>query len=912
MNLKFFPLAAASLLFSSAVCADEVSPLYGAQLQVPAAGMTFAPSAWTLDWVSSSGSGGLKKDKEGNILFSIFYQGRSDKNAPRLAGKAKFAQEGEAVRAFYSVTPDQDVELNQICLSASFPLVGFSGGTVTGDKLSAKIPVEMEKPQFFSKQVSNLKISDATGQTRLTLAFDRPTTVMFQDNRHWGNNTVSLRIFLGHDKPFKAGKAYSTSFLLTDGGPTTLVPNFGNVKISAGTDWVPLRVEADIEPGSALDFSKIRGTEAPAGKYGRPVAKGGHFEFENLPGVPQRFYGVNVCGDANTPDYETAQAFARRLARVGYNAFRFHHHESSLVQKDGVTLDEEKMKRFDGLVAAFVENGIYMTTDLFVSRHPITYRSIGIDLDGVVQMGEFKELVQVHEGAFQNYLRFARNFLGHRNVYTGRTLAEEPAMGWLSLVNEGNLGNQGMGTMKKFPIFRERWQAWLAEKKSADPAFADIPDTLPNELGKRSSRHVQAYALFLQHLETQFAARVTKFLREEMKCRALTTNMNCWHYPAVYQLPRANSYDYVDDHFYVDHPSFLENPWTLPSKCPNTNPMLGPNMGAQGLVMRRILDRPFTITEYNYSGPGRFRGVGGIACGTAAALQDWSGLWRFAWSHGISGVKGPKAMNYFDMSGDPLGLASERASICLFLRRDLEPLTKTYALVLPPKDLASMGASPMMTTSFPWLSWYAKTGNIVADAAPAGTTWSARYPDCLSATSADVRQTVLPGASAESMPVAGDGAVQIDSKTGTFLLKTARTCGGFAEGGVIVADALTADLGTTAATLWASSLDGKPIRESNHLLVTHLTDVQNSDITYADKNLTILLNWGHLPHLMRAGRAEVGLAVPEGRWTVHVLAQNGRRRGTVPTVHASGTLTFTANVAADPTEASYLYELVRE
>ena len=58
----------------------------------------------------------------------------------------------------------------------------------------------------------------------------------------------------------------------------------------------------------------------------------------------------------------------------------------------------------------------------------------------------------------------------------------------------------------------------------------------------------------------------------------------------------------------------------LPSKCPNTNPMLGPNMGAQGLVMRRILDRPFTITEYNYSGPGRFRGVGGIACGTAVYM----------------------------------------------------------------------------------------------------------------------------------------------------------------------------------------------------------------------------------------------------------------------------------------------------
>ena len=893
--------------------AGEVVPLYGAQLQLEAADMTLAPNAWTPDWVCHAATGGLKKNSEGYTLFSVYLNGMRDRTSPQLAGRAKFANEGDGVRVFYSMTPNQDVELNQLCLTTGFPLAKFAGGTVTGDKFSVKIPADMGKPQFFSRRVSALRIADASGRTRLALDFDRPTSVMFQDNRHWGNNTVSLRIFLGHDKPFKAGKDYSTSFLLTDGSKTTLVPNFGNMKISAGTDWIPLRVEADIEPGSALDFSKLRGTEAPAGKYGRPVAKGDHFEFENLPGVPQRFYGVNVCGDANTPDYETAQAFARRLARVGYNAFRFHHHESSLVQKDGVTLDEEKMKRFDGLVAAFIENGIYMTTDLFVSRRPITYRSIGIDMDGVVQMGEFKELVQAHEGAFQNYLQFARNFLGHRNVYTGRTLAEEPAMGWLSFVNEGNLGNHGMGTMDKFPIFRERWQAWLAERKSVDPVtFGKIPDTLPKDLGNRSDPHVQAYALFLQHLETQFAARVTKFLREEMKCRALTTNMNNWHYPAVYQLPRANSYDYVDDHFYVDHPSFLVNRWALPSRCPNVNPMLGPNMGAQGLVMRRILDRPFTITEYNYSGPGRFRGVGGIACGTAAALQDWSGLWRFAWSHGIQGVKGPKSMSYFDMSGDPLGLASERASICLFLRRDLEPLKKTYALVLPPKDLASMGASPMMATSFPWLSWYAKTGNIVADAAPAGATWSSRYPDCLSAKSADVRQTVLPGATAEAMPVAGDGAVQIDSETGMFLLKTARTCGGFAEGGVIVADALTADLGSTAATLWASSLDGKPIRESDHLLVTHLTDVQNSDITYADKNLTILLKWGHLPHLMRVGRAEVRLAVPEGRWTVHVLAQSGRRRSTVPAVFANGTLTFTANVAADPSDASYLYELVRE
>ena len=64
-----------------------------------------------------------------------------------------------------------------------------------------------------------------------------------------------------------------------------------------------------------------------------------------------------------------------------------------------------------------------------------------------------------------------------------------------------------------------------------------------------------------------------------------------------------------------------------------------------------------------------------------------------------------------------------------------------------------------------------------------------------------------------------------------------------------------------AATVWVSSLDGEPIARSSHLLLTHLTDVQNSGIRYADEALTILLDWGKLPHLMRRGAARIELAL---------------------------------------------------
>ena len=895
--------------------AGEARPSYAGRLEFSNLGLAFEPSAFKPGWKGFGASGGYLAEKDGSRNFRMV----DSDSAMELGGRLQVQPVGKALHVTYSVTPKTDADLQQLYLAMHLPQAVHAGWTVSVDGKKVVLPSEPGSPHPIPiRTTKTFVLTDTAGKTRLNLAFDNPVRLMVQDNRQWNAQTYSLRIFLGEDKPFKAGKAYAVSFNVSDADETMrLAQDANGVKIVAGKDWIPLTVEPEILPGSALDFTKLRGTEAPAGKYGPVVAKGQDFEFEKLPGVPQRFYGVNVCGTANTPTYEEAQRFARHLAAVGYNAIRFHHHESVLVEKDGLSLNPEQMKRFDGLVAACVANGIYMTTDLFVSRRPVSYRSVGIDRPGNVAMNEYKELVEVHEGVFQNFLQWTRNFLGHVNPYTGRSLAEEPALAWISLINEGNLGNHNMTYMADHPIFAEKWRTWLAARKQADAAtYGAIPETLPKDLNNRKSPHVQAYALFLQELETTFARRVRTFLRDEMKCRALLTNLNNWHYPAVYQLPRVQEYDYVDDHFYVDHPHFLEKSWSLPSRCPNTNPIMGEAMGAQGLVMRRTLDKPFTISEYNYSAPGRFRGVGGIACGTAAALQNWAGLWRFAWSHNQQGVAHPdqKPMTYFDMSGDPLGLASERASICLFLRRDLAPLEDTYAVVLPPKKLTEMGYSPFLKTDWTWASWYVKVGNYVADQVPAGTAWSMTYPEGLAVSGAAMREQLFPGQNRTqaNMPPAAKGAVTIDGESGRFTLKTPRTSGGFAEGGRIDAGVLQADLGTTPATVWASALDGQPIASAARLLVTHLTDVQNSNVSYADAERRILLAWGGLPHLMRTGRADVSLAVAPGAWKVYALASSGARRFEVPSVCTNGRLAFTADVARDPKNATYLYEVVKE
>ena len=731
------------------------------------------------------------------------------------------------------------------------------------------------------------------------------------------------------------------------------------VVLEAGPDWVPVPMEPWIEPDSALDFSHVVPHHEPAGKFGRVVASGDHFEFERLPGVPQRFYGVNICNDANTPSTpEAADRFAVNLARMGYNAIRIHHHERWLLEKDGETSDVAEdtvpdpacLDHFDTLVAACIRHGLYITTDLYVSR-PVPRRSIGIDRDGIVAQDSFKFHCAFWEPAYSNLCAWSRNFMLHVNPYTGRSLAKEPALCALALINEGNIGNHGSASLQKIPGVRESWAKWLEEKVLRDAAmpastgdvgegespglWRDIPSTIPDELYAAGGdtperRHSAAFAIFLSDMEMRLADRLRAYIRDDLGCAAPLSSLSSWYNPVQYQLPRTH-FDYVDDHFYVDHPRFLEKTWMLPSRCPNANPIKSLAAGAQSVAFRRLADKPFIITEWNYCGPGRYRGIGGIATGALGALQNWSGLWRFAWSHDRAGVEIPetKTMGYFDISGDPLGLAAERASLCLFLRGDMAPLRDSYPLVFSETDLRNPahGAPACQADNWLWAAWNARLSINVAKDGVASVENGAAF----AALSRDAEK-VHADLAALGATKPGNGAVTINPATGAILIDTPRTAGGFAEFGIHSAGPLRFSIASVPATVWASSLDGEPLCASRRILLTHLTEVQNSGIKYRDQDRGILLNWGHLPHLMRAGKTEIELKLDGCRDkdsslitshsllrggiapTVFALSPSGVRRAEIPATFdvSTGTLRFTADVALNPRSATYLYEIARD
>ena len=894
------------VLVALSVSAEEAL-VRGCRLELEQAAVAIAPQVFYPGWVSRTPDGGWKPDDAGRRSWTF-----RDKASAEVAfeGTGQYEVRADGVlKVTYGWKRRLAAPVIYAAVGMRLPCARYGGGTVLVNGKPITLPIQKSpKVMLWSGSLTNLVCRDAQGRETFALSFPFPRPCGLQDNREWKTDEFGLRIQVPEAKTLGKGDRTHIDFEIR--APERIACSAKPVVLTAGDDWIPLLSDWHIVPGSALDFSGLRGGVGPAGRYGYPCVRNGHFEFEKLPNVPQRFYGCNIVAAANYPDEDVAEDFAANLARVGYNAVRFHHHDHGLSAGPHGQLNEVNMRRFDRLVAACIANGLYMTTDLYVSRKPL-YRDLGLNRKGrCTEIGHYKILVHFCAGAYQDLLDFSRAFLAHVNPFTGRRYADEPALGWISLVNEGNL--RACPQLAELPEAQMAWKAWLAAKKATDATFASVSEQMPTTArasqGKAPDATQTAFLLFLAEREALFAQKMTHFLREEMKCRALITDMNLPFAPVPYEVVRHAAYDYVDDHFYVDHPHFLETKWRLPSRCPNSNPFLSRDRGARRAAGSRIYGKPFVLTEYNYSGPGRFRGVGGIATAALAALQDWDGLWRFAWSHGERGVKEAKPMTYFDMSGDPLSLASERASVLLFLRRDVAPLKPAGAFLLPPEQVAACRAAmPFVadgTNGWVASGWHTRLGTTVGALPPAGVTTLGTFPHVYGNAQWSAAQNPL------QYPCGG-GAVVADGEKGVFTLATPFTAGGFAEKGLIVAGAFSARLADAAATVWASSLDSHPLDQSDHLLVTHLTDVQNTGITYADKTLQVLLKWGDLPHLMRRGQAEITLKVGSGAWKVHALDTTGRRRGEVPCAIAKGRLTFMADVARDAANATFLYELVR-
>jgi len=420
------------------------------------------------------------------------------------------------------------------------------------------------------------------------------------------------------------------------------------------------------------------------------------------------------------------------------------------------------------------------------------------------------------------------------------------------------------------------------------------------------------------------------FLREELGVRALLSSMNGWSETLAHQVVRTD-FDFVDSHFYWDHPNFLERPWSLPTRGWSSGEcaVSAYGSGARNQALVRLLDRPFTISEFNFVAPNEYRAEGGLLTGAVAALQEWDGLYRFTYSHNVGNLDDGGPVGFFDLATDPLTLASDRAGILLFLRGDLRPAEHMVAVGIDPAwTMAEPDRLRDPRSELSRLAYVMRIGTYVGDsdadfvlagtpgleAAATGT--DAFVPEAPEAVVGAARDLGWLGDDNATDLDAGllaseTGELVLDAKAGTLCIATERSAAVFSRepGGEFTAGPLRVTLDGSAGAVWVAALDGEPLESSRRLLVAHLTDLQNTGIRFRDRRRTILEDWGTTPHLVRAGTAEVALAREDGvRMSAWALALDGRRAGPVAVRQTEDGIALTTDTRG-PEGGCFYYEL---
>lgn len=668
--------------------------------------------------------------------------------------------------------------------------------------------------------------------------------------------------------------------------------------ITENSTWRKIDFYRDIESGSVLDFSSLNLSELPAGKHGKLIVRNGKFSFENNILQSQRFYGANLCFSANFPQKQDSERLARQLSKIGYNAVRLHHFDKMLCDEndpDRTKLNPEMLDKLDYLVKCLKDQGIYITIDLYTIRE-FPYNG------NFYSINPAKALMILEPSARDNLKRFSSNLLTHVNPYTAIAWKDEPALSHIGFINEDPVYRIWKEDANIKQLYEQRFQTWLKKHKLTPQS---------------TQEQARLMDVFIGEIYADAYSDLRDFIRG-MGMNNPVSDQSCGISQGLTLL--RNSYDYVDQHFYWDHPALIGGDWKLPGVYKNISSIEMMAAQPQEVFSSRILGKPYTITEFNYCHSNPYRAEGGALSGAYAAFQDWDALYRFAYAHTNYNISHDRGLYLFDSASDPVQMLSDKLGILLFLRRDVSPSMYSIPLILD-NELTQKGQS---MTPYPeiWnkMGLIAQTGTFIdGKNMPEHCDFSLSSADM---SSQSLIMDKLQKLNTNSTPLLDfdkkfartrNGELELDGSNVCFKVNTPRTVALVMKNeGTVECGVLELANKNDFACVSISALNGTTISASNRLLVLHLTNAMNNMTKFRDKTMKFLEHPGQLPVLVRRGIVELKIKLDPGTTpVVYAVDLAGRRIGRIDASFShDGILRFTADTFTFNTPCM-AYEIVR-
>jgi hypothetical protein len=367
---------------------------------------------------------------------------------------------------------------------------------------------------------------------------------------------------------------------------------------------------------------------------------------------------------------------------------------------------------------------------------------------------------------------------------------------------------------------------------------------------------------FMAETEEAFLREMVDYLKKDLGVRVpITASQISYHTPAIV----AATCDYTDIHAYWQHPRFPRKPWD-PVDWEIRNTPMERVPEADAILSRapwRLLDRPYTMSEWNIPDPHDYAASVAPFAAMVAALQDWDGVYFFQYqSGGDSGWYTDQVQRYFSFNGQPVKLALFTACANLFVRGDLAPLQEVAAGTLNQMPPAALGLTHRIGID-------PKATQPTALVAPAGKRLAT--PD----------QRVVWDA---SDAVRAHVAVNTPATRGVWGLVGGQR---FDLGGVRLAvGAVERDY----AAIVLTTMDGKPVESAQRALLAAVGSAQNRGMKWNEARTSVGKDWGTGPTEVNGIALEITL--PRGGARVYALDGRGQRMGEVTAADGAAAARF--------------------
>ncbi len=635
-------------------------------------------------------------------------------------------------------------------------------------------------------------------------------------------------------------------------GSATMSPQtaFAQLTVKADQTWMPFTDSQTIEPGSILDFSGL--LDAPAGKHGFVRAVGENFEFEKRPGKAARFWGTNLCLEAQFAPNELLDRLLDQLAAEGVTILRIHHFDRYLAAADtppGV-LNPERLERLDYLLAEAAKRGIYLTLDFYTLR----------TLPEIKGNTETKLRFYFDPAARKNFLDFASALMDHQNPYSGLKWKDDPAVAFITLVNESTIS---FLIRRASPELKEKAEA-LFVQHAAQEKWEVTPENRERQFER-----------FLNFTGASVYAEMSAALRKA-GVRTPFSDQSFHQNPSVTRT--RSHYDYVDTHFYWIHPTYLgKNPWSTPYSVAAGSSIPSLAGGMNEMFRNRLTGKPFTITEWNYCYPNQYAAEGPFLVGAYGALQNYSGMTQFAYAHDVRVLENKMPLGPFDYGHNPVVRLGMRAGSLFFLRGDIAPSPISVPFYQPeeywqlPRFIQTEVTKPLGLIVRTGTAFDAKCPDIQGLIYSRGTPPPAgKVPAVLAGSDKNTleelaRQGVIPADCfdfAKGTFKSSTGELLLDKNAGIFQAISKRSEAFILpEGKTGTGPFARVNNRKSFGAFLVAAADDRPLTESRRILILHLTDVKNDGAVFREPEMATLEKSGSPALLLRRGEAE--LLLPE-------------------------------------------------